>query len=557
MKLRLEQSVISLPVVLLGLAAGGSANPGVAAERSNYQPGAIVFGKQLIPTQLNNDLFIYPDDLNGDGYTDFVITGFTPTNTPRRGGNLGSILLNNGDNTFKIASGDAPRSEWARELLVRDFNGDGIRDLFIADHGWDISPFPGFKNQLLLGTGSGFTDVSDRLPNIEDFSHNAAAGDIDKDGDVDIIVTNNPFEFNDERSYLLLNDGTARFTLNRDRLPASFTEISQGQWSWAVELADLDGDGWEDLIVGRKENANSWPSRIHWNRGDGTFSDAVVTNLPTMANFVSGGLYAVIEIQAFDVDLDGDKDVLMSAYDASFRGVGIQLLRNAGGSSRSFSDVTTACLSGQTQTTDSSREPPYFFRQMDINFDGVLDIAAFGSADNGDNRILAFEGAAGDKLRGLRLASLTSDPAVRLRISRYPARGANEFGFLEIFRFENNGTPTLGMNYVPLSSSARATPAVEFDGCSNRLRASVEAGSFGKLAMDLSLVPAGSDIQVRILPETVRTLSSLPASAGQFNAATGELLLPELVVEDAVAYRNVRFRLIDSAQLLFRLVGTD
>lgn len=527
----------------------------IAAERSRYDIGALEFGRQIIPTSVGNDIFVYLEDVNSDGYTDFVVTGYTPVNTQPRGGNAGAILLNNGDNTFVLAEGDAPQSEWAREILVRDFNGDRINDIFIADHGWDIDPFPGFKNQLLLGTENGFIDATDRLPNIDDFSHNAAAGDIDNDGDIDILVTNNPLGNVDELPYLLINDGTAQFTLNRDLLPASFTRENDGQWSWAVAIADMDNDGWKDLVVGRRED--SQPSRVYWNTGSGGFTDTLVTNLPDMTEFVANGLYSIIEIQAFDVDHDNDLDLLMSAYDIQFKGVGIQLLVNDNSSLRSFSDRTQLCLSGQTQTTDQNREPPYFFRQMDINFDGVQDIAAFGSFDVDDNTILAFEGAGGGKLRALTVGPLSSDDNVRYRLGRFPTRGENEFGFVEIFHWDNNGDPSFGFNYVPITSTPMQKPAVEFDACSNVLSAELDAGSSGKATLNFSLTTSGSDVLVQAIPDSVQYVETLQETHATFDGANGELLLPELVVDEAVAYRNVRFNLIDSTQLIFRLSGAD
>ena len=84
----------------------------------------------------------------------------------------GAILLNNGDFTFSVANGDRPSGVHPREALLADFNGDGMKDLFIADHGHDAPPFPGWSNQLLLWTSEGYIDASDRLPDDSTgFSH--------------------------------------------------------------------------------------------------------------------------------------------------------------------------------------------------------------------------------------------------------------------------------------------------------------------------------------------------------------------------------------------------
>jgi len=286
------------------------------ALRSDYKAGPMKFNHFETPTDLPQTTFMYYDDINADGYTDVVVTGFTPVNEARQGGRPGVILLNNGDNTFTVAAGDKPSSEWVRELIVADFNGDGISDLFLADHGWDAHPFPGFQNQLMLGTGTGFKDATNLLPVLHDFTHNAAAGDINGDGRIDIFVANNPLQNPDKVSYFLINKGDAGFEMDRTRLPASFLKTFE-PGSWSVEIADLDSDGFPDLLVGRIENSGSPPSRIYWNPGNGDFSNAEVTLLPDMARFVPGGEYAVIEIKAFDVNNDGVPDIQISAIIAT------------------------------------------------------------------------------------------------------------------------------------------------------------------------------------------------------------------------------------------------
>ena len=147
----------------------------------DYSSLEISYSHQVF--EIDDDLIglRYVADLNGDGATDIIMTG---ANYPFLGlgpGNPkpGLILFNNGDNSFSIAEGDAAISEHARDFHVEDFDGDEILDIYIADHGYDADPFPGYKNQLLLGTGTGFIDATDRLPGISGFTHNAAVGDID------------------------------------------------------------------------------------------------------------------------------------------------------------------------------------------------------------------------------------------------------------------------------------------------------------------------------------------------------------------------------------------
>ena len=47
-----------------------------------------------------------------------------------------------------------------REAVIADFNGDGIDDFFIADHGLDTQPFPGAQNMLVMSSQR-FTECLD------------------------------------------------------------------------------------------------------------------------------------------------------------------------------------------------------------------------------------------------------------------------------------------------------------------------------------------------------------------------------------------------------------
>jgi hypothetical protein len=526
------------------------------ATRSSYQAGPVQFGRLLLPTDLPYSVFVYYEDINKDSYTDLVIAGFTPIDHPAQGARPGTILLNNGNNTFRAATGDRPQSEWVREVLVNDFNGDGISDLFMADHGWDAPPFPGFQNQLMLGTGIGFVDASSRLPVLSDFSHNAAAGDINGDGRVDILVANNALGDPGKASYFLINRGDAGFELDRSRLPVSLRGVNTPT-TWAVEIADMDKDGKVDLLVGRVEDQGAAPSRIYWNPGSGDFSSAQVTQLPDMGRFVAGGLYGVIEVQAFDLNADGLADIQLSAYDRSFKGLGTQFFYNLGG--RQFIERTDVCIGGATQDPSSERETPYFFRLQDINGDNYPELLLVDNRDTSPQTPFFLENSAGGKWRAITRAALSSDNSVldRLRFQKGFLTGVNEFGMSELFVFDSNGARTLGMNYVPITHTPQAAVANRFDGCSNIMRSSVAAGEFGNLNVSFKLVQSEPGIRIQILGNSLKQLTMLPEKAATFNSATGMLFVPELYVDDSVAYRGLQFRLVDGDQLIFELVEIE
>jgi len=104
-----------------------------------------------------------------------------------------------------------------RNIYSADFDGNGLMDVVVADHGFDSHPFPGNQNSLFLQQTDGtFTDASSQLPQFSDFTHDIAIGDIDGDGDIDIYASNTAVSGGgDEVPYFMINDGQGNFTQER------------------------------------------------------------------------------------------------------------------------------------------------------------------------------------------------------------------------------------------------------------------------------------------------------------------------------------------------------
>ena len=330
--------------------------------------------------------FMFCEDFDGDEDDDVLIaTAIYPSHSPAPAivAQKGVILLNNGDFRFTVAKGDRPSSVHPREVLLADFNGDGRNDFFIADHGYDADPFPGWHNQLLLWRSEGYTDASDRLPaDPTGFTHNAAVGDVDGDGDVDILVANNGGEFI-RGPYFLLNDGAANFTPNTSRLP-DVLETDDYRAPWAVQIADLDADGYQDLITGARGGMAD-ESFIYWGAADGEYHDDSATVLPTPGFFVAFGTAQVISTATHDFNNDGLLDVLLGGYDDGTIGHspkrGVQMLINSG--DRRFNDETQRRLGDSAWSFTEGWHVEHRF--FDFNHDGEVDIVPQFYSTEGSN----------------------------------------------------------------------------------------------------------------------------------------------------------------------------
>jgi hypothetical protein len=126
------------------------------------------FGVGLMPASLA------VGDFNGDGTLDLAVTN--------AGSNTVSILLGNGDGSFRAAA-DYAVGSYPTSLVAADFNGDGISDLAIV-HGTGAGIPQAVR--ILLGKGDGTFQAEQDYPGIGVL----AVGDFNGDGFPDLAVTN-------------------------------------------------------------------------------------------------------------------------------------------------------------------------------------------------------------------------------------------------------------------------------------------------------------------------------------------------------------------------------
>lgn len=163
-------------------------------------------------------------------------------------------------------------------LSAGDIDGDGDLDLIAANG----RHWPG-QNRLFRNNGDGTFATAEDLSDIQSTTYTAALGDLDSDGDLDVVVGNDR-----KPCYVLFNDGKGTFT----RGP----QVGQISNTRSVSLADLDGINGLDVIFVNRREAN----RICFHDGNGGYARSVTFGAATDAT---------IHVATGDVDGDGDIDI--------------------------------------------------------------------------------------------------------------------------------------------------------------------------------------------------------------------------------------------------------
>lgn len=231
-------------------------------------------------------------DINGDGREDLYL-GSSKRHT-------GRLMVQQTNGTFReITQPDFQADSMYEETdaLFADVNGDSWPDLLVASGGNEYyNEDPLLLPRVYTGNGAGqFRRKMDAFEGVFMTASGLALYDFSGDGNPDLFIGGRtvPWKYGETpHSYLLVNDGTGKFTDRTETLAPGLSTVGMVT---ASEWYDSDNDGDKDLILSLE-----WGGIVCFVNQNGKFERQVITDKKGWWNFVLPG----------DIDNDGDMDLI-------------------------------------------------------------------------------------------------------------------------------------------------------------------------------------------------------------------------------------------------------
>ncbi|WP_218932508.1 CRTAC1 family protein [Adhaeretor mobilis] len=338
-------------------AIGDTNNDGRPDLFANGQVWTNLGGTSFGLSQLGYDGRIVLADYNNDGFQDAL--GF-------KSGEFG-LFHNDGGTGFTRVDASLPTMPMSSTIgaVWADFDNDTFVDLYVG--GFESTTNTYQPDAVLKNNGGTSFSINWQQTGDIDPARGVTAADFDRDGDVDVYVSNYRLEAN----LLMVNDGNGNFE-NKAAARGVEGHFNSSNISYGHTIGsawgDLDNDGYLDLFVGNFSHPAAYQDRSKFYRNKGPEGGFEFEDMSASAGLDWQESFATPTLG--DYDNDGDLDLFFTTV---YTGGHSVLYSNNG--DWTFSDVTSH-VGLRVDALDSVIN--YQAAWADINDDGFLDLVSGG-----------------------------------------------------------------------------------------------------------------------------------------------------------------------------------
>jgi hypothetical protein len=320
----------------------------------------------------NNLGFVYVD-MNNDGLEDIYYTYSSDGNFLTKA----NVIINKGNDKYVLDESMLPANFLGtasnRKSVVGDFNNDSLPDIFMCNHGYEELSNIGVgtwyleNNYILLSNKNGAYSYKEFTELGKAFWHGAASGDLNGDGNMDIVVVGGGVP------KALYGDGKGGFTISDIN-----TTINKGNGYITVELVDVDKDGQCDVILSGDEGtpppAYYSKSMILWNKKGNFNSNTIICEANT------NGWRYIMNIGCEDLDGDGINEIILCRTGDNsgvwYGGYQLNVYKQSTGFT-SFTDVTSTYFGSDNILRTTNTGKWMYQMLMKKETDGLFSIYGY------------------------------------------------------------------------------------------------------------------------------------------------------------------------------------